>query len=233
MHLPSPRHLFATVFAAIMLMLSSSGCTYLKYRGQDALDIMDVGVTFSPKAQFSCYASAPGAQFLTLGFGKVDGHFFGLGEGQATAWGPHYESSVGLLVWGEEMVSFHKTEAELAALPAQESDRTANFMRVGPAGFVDGPMPSLKYFGTCPHYLHLGWIGLVASPRWLQIADFLVGFTTLDLCQDDGDKRQVPGGCQLWQGVNPGERPSLIFTPVPEAAPAAAKPVPAVAPPAK
>ena len=213
MHSTPVRRLLATCIAASLFTLAGSGCAYFKSRGQDAMDMMDVGVTFSSKPLFSLYASGPIVQVGSLGFGKVDGHFFGIGEGRGNLWGPHYESSVGLLVWGEEMLSYRFTEEELAALPPQEAALTANFMRVGPVGFVEGPTPSLKYIVSCPHYIHLGWIGLVATPRWLQMADFLVGWTTLDLCQDDGPKRDVPGGHQIWRGKNPDEQPSLIFTP--------------------
>ena len=205
-------------------MWVTSGCTYLKYRGQDAMDMMDVGITFSSKPQFALYASGPFVQIGALGFGKVDGHFFGFGEGKASLWGPHYESSCGVLVWGEELLSYHLTESQLAALPPRESDLTANFMRVGPIGFIQGPLPSLKYFGSCPHYIHLGWIGLVGSPRYLQMADFLLGWFMIDLCQDDGPKRDRPGGFQLWRGFNPGGRPEVILTPQAEKTPVPAPP---------
>lgn len=217
------------------LLFAAPGCTYLKYRGQDAMDFMDVGVTFSAKPQFSFYASGPFVQIGALGIGKVDGHFFGLGDGQACLWAPHYEASVGVLVWGEEWISYRSTEASLAALPLAEAELTGNFMRVAPIGFIQGPTPSLKYFGSCPHYLHVGWIGLVGSPRWLQMADFVLGFTTLDLCQDDGPKRDVPGGCQIWRGGDGAATKPLILpsadaaaaAPKAEAAPKADTPPPA------
>lgn len=181
--------------------------------------MMDVGITFSAQPQFAAYASAPGAQILTLGFGRVDGRFVGVGEGRAALWGPHYESSVGLLLWGEERISYRRTGAELAALPPQEADLAANFMRVGPAGFVHGPAPSLKYVVSCPHYIHLGWIGVVATPRWLQMADFLAGWVGLDLCLDDGARRDTPGGFRFWRGINPGGRPTGGSAPGPAASP--------------
>lgn len=212
--------------ACLATMMFTSGCTYLKYRGQDAMDVIEIGVTFSSKPQFAFYASGPFVQIGTLGFGKVDGRFFGIGEGKASLWGTHYESSFGLLVWGEELLSYNMTESQLAALAPQDTDLTANFMRVGPIGFVQGPLPSLKYFVSCPHYIHLGWIGLAGNPRYLQMADFLLGWFMIDLCQDDGPKRDVPGGYQLWRGFDPGGRPQVILTPkaedaaLPPAAPA-------------
>ncbi len=213
MHTHSIRILSTTCLAVVALVFAGSGCVYLNDRGRDALDMVDIGLTFSSKPQFAAYVSAPIAQVLALGYGKVDGNYFGIGEGEAALWGPHYESSVGLLVWGEELVSYQHAEAELAALPPQEADLTANFMRVGPVGFIQGPAPSLKYLVSCPHYIHVGWIGVVATPRWLQMADFLIGWTTLDVCQDDGAKRGVAGGYQVWRGIHPGGRPTLATTP--------------------
>ena len=36
--------------------------------------------------------------------------------------------------------------------------------------------------------IHLGPVGLVANARWFEMADFVAGFTTLDLSLDDGKK---------------------------------------------
>ena len=38
------------------------------------------------------------------------------------------------------------------------------------------------------HYVHLGHVGLVLNFRWGEMADFLLGFTTLDFAHDDGRK---------------------------------------------
>jgi len=39
------------------------------------------------------------------------------------------------------------------------------------------------------HYLHLGHVGLVANFRWTEIADFFLGWFTIDLAGDDGYER--------------------------------------------
>jgi hypothetical protein len=165
-------------------LLFLNGCSYMTNRWNDTKDIGDFGFTFSSKPQFSAYVSAPVVQIIPLGIGKVDGHFFGMGEGQTALWAPHYEKSLGLLVWGEERVSFFHTEEELAAMSEEKRDEAANFMRSGVGGFVQGPW-SLKYCVSCPHYIHLGWFGVVVTPRYLQMLDFVLGWTTLDVCQDD------------------------------------------------
>jgi hypothetical protein len=38
------------------------------------------------------------------------------------------------------------------------------------------------------HFVHLGHVGLVMNLRWGEVADFLVGWTTLDLAGDDGKR---------------------------------------------
>ncbi|MCL5269615.1 MAG: hypothetical protein M1457_03455 [bacterium] len=168
------------------------GCTYFQKRAHDARDIIDLGFTFSAKPQFSLYASGPFVQVFTAGVGKVDGRFFGLGEGDFHLWGPHYEKSVGLAVWGLEWLSYQHTESEIEAMPKAQADEAANYMQVGlvgmPLGYSGAVAPSgpgPKYIGSCPHYLHLGWIGVVATPRYLQAFDFVLGWTTLDILGDD------------------------------------------------
>src|SRR5690349_2508330 len=86
----------------LLFMLTGllQGCTYLQQRANDAKDIIDLGVTFSSKPQFAFYASGPFIQVGAAGYGHVDGHFFGLGESKFSLWGPHYEESYGLLLWG-------------------------------------------------------------------------------------------------------------------------------------
>ncbi len=38
------------------------------------------------------------------------------------------------------------------------------------------------------HYIHLGHVGLVSNFRWGQIADFVLGWATIDFAGDDGGK---------------------------------------------
>lgn len=212
-----PSRVLCVWLAGLAVILGTGGCTYLGYRLDDALDIADLGITVSTRPQLAVYASGPFVQIGTLGGGKVDGHFIGLGGGRATLWGPHYEKSQGALVWGEEWISYRWREAQIEALPEDLRDDAANFMRVGPVGFLQGPLPAADYFGSCPHYLHLGWVGLVGTPRWLQMADFLLGWTTLDLCFDDGVARGKWFGKSLAGVPPPQPDPAL-------AAPAAAPP---------
>jgi hypothetical protein len=47
---------------------------------------------------------------------------------------------------------------------------------------------------SCPHYLHLGWVGVVATPRYLQMLDFVAGWTTLDVGGDDNRREEKEKG---------------------------------------
>jgi len=160
------------------LVYGCSGCAYMQHRGEDALDMIDIGVTVSEKPGFAFYYDF--IPVVPIGVGYVDGYFAGLGGGRV-GWMRHYERSFGLILWGQEEVGYRKfTSGDKDSL---------NFQRSGLVGLIQGPIPGPDYMISCPHYLHLGWIGLVGSPRYLQALDFLLGFTTLDICGDDGRPR--------------------------------------------
>lgn len=80
-----------------------AGARYLENRAVDALDTVDIGLTFSTKPQYSFYANF--ASITPGGYGHVDGHFVGIAGGRI---GPmrHYQGSVGLLAWGYEEVGW-------------------------------------------------------------------------------------------------------------------------------
>ena len=56
---------------------------------------------------------------------------------------------------------------------------------IGLIGLLQGPRPNNDYWVSCPHYLHIGWIGAVVTPRYSEMLDFIVGWTTLDISFDD------------------------------------------------
>jgi len=163
------------VAAAGWALLSTTGCTYLRHRGQDALDMIDLGVSVSSKPGFALFYDF--VPVFPIGGGKVDGHFVGLGGGRL-GFMPHYQESYGAIVWGQEAVAFGVHDLE--------RPETLNFQRSGLSGLAQGPVPGPDYMISCPHYIHLGWIGIVASPRYLQMLDFVLGWTTLDIGYDDG-----------------------------------------------
>ena len=96
------------------IFMSAPGCTYLHNRGSDAMDMIDIGLTFSKDPQFAFYYDF--VPIIPIGYGEVKGHFSGLGGGQFAGWMPHYEQSYGAILWGQEKVNFGTPPEELAAL---------------------------------------------------------------------------------------------------------------------
>ena len=165
------------------LFICTQGCTYLHNRGNDAKDMIDLGFTFSKKPQFAFFYDF--IPVIPIGYGEVQGQFAGLGGGQFTSGTPHYEQSYGAILWGQEKLSFGLSQEELDSLSESERNERLNYQRTGLIGMVQGPFPSSDYLISCPHYIHLGWIGVVGTPRYLHMLDFLVGWTTLDICNND------------------------------------------------
>jgi len=72
---------------------------YFVHRGEDALDCIDIGVTWTETPYASVYACLLGLS--SIGAGHVDGGFFGIGGGRAGVM-PHYHKVCGLLLWTYE-----------------------------------------------------------------------------------------------------------------------------------
>ena len=177
-HMRRRSNLLRVGVCSAVLLLVLPGCTYMRHRGEDAADMLDLGVTWSKKPAFALYYSF--VPIVAIGYGSVDGSFAGLGGGSFGAM-PHCEKSVGLILWGQERLGFGEFDPE--------EPETVNYQRLGLVGLFQGPVPGPDYMISCPHYLHLGWGGLVATPRYLQILDFVLGWTTMDICFDDGRPR--------------------------------------------
>ena len=123
MHEEHGRVARGLVLASIAALAATAGCSYLRNRGSDALDMFDAGVTWTRKPQFGIYANCP---FLApAGYAKVDGHFAGIGGGQLGVV-EHRQDNVGLLAWGREDVKWGD-DCECESPSVNE---------VAPAGFV-------------------------------------------------------------------------------------------------
>ncbi len=163
---------------AVCVLAFGSGCTYLQHRGADAADMIDFGVTLTRTPQFTIYKAC--TPIFAIGYGKVDGLFFGLGGGHFGLM-PHYHEGLGLALWGEQKVAFGNFD--------KEDPATLNWQRSGPLGSQSAPVAGPEYMLCCVQHLHLGWVGLVLNARWLQMADFLAGWFGVDFCNDDGRER--------------------------------------------
>jgi len=177
------RGLIKMFVLTILVGVSGSGCAYFQARGNDAKDMIDIGVSVSKEPGFAFFYDF--VPVIPIGFGYVNGSYIGLGGGEFAWVEPHYERSIGVILWGEEELAFNHSLEELEAMPDEQRRDVTNFQRTGLAGLAQGPVPDTDYLISCPHYLHLGWVGLVATPRYLQMLDFVLGWTTLDIGADD------------------------------------------------
>ena len=171
-----------------VVLLASSGCstTYLKHRREDALDMVDVGVTLSTTPQLAIYKAC--APLFTIGYGDLEADFMGLGGGKFGRM-RHFHEGLGLALWGRQKIAFGEYD--------REDPETFDYDGSGPLGMVSGPFPGPDYMLCCVQHLHLGWVGVVFNARWLQMIDFALGWTTLDICYDDGVERATWGGKSL------------------------------------
>ncbi|KPK57419.1 MAG: hypothetical protein AMK73_10175 [Planctomycetes bacterium SM23_32] len=172
--------------AALAVVLSCSvGCTYLVHRSEDALDIVDIGFTFTTKPMIGLYWNS--LDIFPVGYSHIDGYFFGWGGGQL-GFTRHYDKCYGFgyayqeIAWGDE---FDVDDPE-----------TININYAGILGYV---LPPYKhdpaYSPACVHFFpHIGFVGLVWNARYMEMVDFVLSWTLFDLAGDDG----VEVGHWIW-----------------------------------
>jgi len=77
--------------------------SYLQHRGEDALETVDIGFTWSSKPQVALFGNF--SSITPGGYGCVDGYFAGIGGGRAGVV-RHYERSIGVGIWGYEEIGW-------------------------------------------------------------------------------------------------------------------------------
>jgi len=176
-----------------MLFLSpafalTGGCAYMRDRGNDALDIFDIGFTVSDKGcepDFAVYVGILGN--IPIGFACVDAKLLGIGNQQIGYM--HYENeSWGALAWGSAWMGCGKFNSK-DTYQAREDQRDLKErprFNTGPARMImeDNTSPVLTFF-ECDKGVHLGWFGVLLNCRPVELIDFVVGWTTLDIVCDD------------------------------------------------
>jgi hypothetical protein len=164
------------VLALAVVFAAAQGCTYLKYRGQDFMEMADLGLTITKTPQIGLYAN--GVSIVCGGYSNIDGWFAGWGGGKFGVQ-RHYNYCWGMLLGGWEEIGwgdFDKNDPD-----------TLYRQQQGIIGIVQPPYDSNPaYVPACVHYLHLGWLGVVGNLRYMEMIDFLAGWATLDLSGDDG-----------------------------------------------
>jgi hypothetical protein len=231
-----------TVVMVALLLVGSSGCTtYLRHRAEDLLEVADVGITLSYKPGLALWFAAPFSLGAGIG-GHVDGYFLGLGGGRL-GFTRHYLNAWGLIAFGHETIGWGDFDLS--------DDRTLYRSMQGAAGI---PLAlwhgSPAYTPTCNHEIHLGFIGAVGNLRYMEIADFVLGWALIDIGGDDGRKMGKwpwkPKSClpdepdaesiwSVWKRKKAAQGVPRLQTTVPVAkappAPVRAKPKPASAAP--
>ena len=128
----------ARALALVAALACAPGCTYLRARGRDALDLVDVGFTFTKTPQFGLYGNCP---FMAPGgFAKVDGHFAGIGGGRIGVM-DHHQDAAALLLWGHEDVGWSDGDSE--------STEEAQVHEVGPLGLAADAEGNPTYKPQC------------------------------------------------------------------------------------
>jgi hypothetical protein len=173
-----------TLLAVCGLLSLSMGCSsalrYAQYRGEDALEMIDLGLSITTTPQVGLYWNS--LDILVAGYAKLDGYFLGWGGNQlgwtrmhAHCWGLGYGyQEIG---WGDYDLS---------------DPDTLYIDNGGIPGFFMSPMPGVPgnipaYTPACVHFIpHIAYVGIVWNARWWEIIDFVAGFSTLDLSGDDG-----------------------------------------------
>lgn len=163
--------------ALVFCMSMSAGCTYLRYRLDDALEVVDVGIVVSYKPGLALWFAAPFSLAAGLG-GHVDGYCIGLAGGRPL-FTPHYLNAIGILVFGFEEIGWGKFDTEDPATLY----RTYQGVLGIPLSLI---FARPAYVPTCTHQVHVLFLGAIANLRYMEVLDFVVGFTTLDIAGDDG-----------------------------------------------
>ncbi len=200
------------VIALAALSAALAGCGgYLKARGRDAAQMVDIGLTKSQKpctAFFLCGISI-------VGFGKanLEGTFSGIGGNQVGTTRCYYRS-IGYGPWTYEEIGWGDFDV------ARPQTLYAQYGAIG--GWFHHFARKPGYAPACNHYIHFGRRGVVFNLRYVEILDFLLGWTTLDICGDDGDDPmghwpwQSKGACNMpprYQFSSPAPAPPLPAPP--------------------
>lgn len=152
-----------------------SGCAYMKNRGNDALDIFDIGVTVSKEPHLAVYGGFQ--SLLALGYSDVEGKLIGIGQRQVGVLDMRYNAA-GMLVEGYEQFAYGDKFTELDEDSPEKRGAGLGLLYYGKP---DNAMEAMQ----CPKFVHLFFVGLNVNCKIGQLGDFILGWTTLDIGHDD------------------------------------------------
>jgi hypothetical protein len=172
-----------SVLGMICVLIGSTGCasSYWANRGNDAMDILDVGVTYSKTPHVAVYAGFQ--NLLSVGYAEVEGGELGIGQSQFGALPMRYHAG-GMSIEGYEQYAFgNRYDPKDPVAPTQRGVGLGMLYHRTPGDAME--------FFQCPKFVHLGWIGLNLNCKIGELVDFVFGWTTLDLGGDDDAKREA------------------------------------------
>jgi hypothetical protein len=88
------------------------------------------------------------------------------------------QDAYGLALWGQERFGYETFDPS--------NPQSPDAWKVGVLGLIQGPKPPQSQKINCPKMFHVGWIGVTLNCKFCQIADLLLGLTTIDIMGDDG-----------------------------------------------
>jgi hypothetical protein len=177
---------FRALVVCLVLVAVLAGCSYLKKRGNDASDVFDLGFTISKKPQFGLYLDW--FNITPFGFSQIDGWLLGWGMRHAGTPG-YQEHAWGVLLWGSEKCGIgpfnpkdpHQASSSYAGSKDERPRYDAGIIRL----IAGENPPPLTHYIECNKGFHLGFIGVYNTCRPIEILDFVLGWTTLDIMGDD------------------------------------------------
>ncbi|MFH0944447.1 MAG: hypothetical protein V2A76_04545 [Planctomycetota bacterium] len=189
----SPR--IAGLFLFLSVLLLCSGCSYMEKRGNDALDMVDLGITVNDQLapEFGFYFDF--FDIIPLGYSNFTGKTLGIGNRQI-GYLDAAHNSWGVIGWGSELKGYGRFNPKdpRQARPDQANLTERPYFHAGIPRLIieeDG-CPPIRHHVECDRFVHLGWIGIQNTMRPLEILDFLAGWTTLDFMNDDDIPDPVP-----------------------------------------
>ena len=168
------------VAAALLGALAATpGCTYLQNRGNDALDMFDIGFTFSARPQFGLYANCPFT--FPIGAANIKGKYIGLGGGKFGVTNVR-QQAYGFGVYGQEDIDWERPGDKDGE---EGKNKSAGKYTVGPLGLASNEAGQPTYKPQCAHYLHLGFMGITGNLNYREWGDFFLGWFGADINKDD------------------------------------------------
>ena len=160
------------------------------------MEVIEIGITVSPHWQPDFALHANFFNLTPMGFSHIDGKYIGWGYRQAGVF-DYKDHSWGLLLVGREDLQFGRFDAndphqasasQIARLKAagQPLPQRMAIYDVGVVGMVKaGKTPPWPTFMACRKNIHLGWIGAFNICRPVDLVDFILGWSTIDIVGDD------------------------------------------------